>query len=147
MARLNREYDLDICNHVIVKYGSVNKDNPQVIYITGKCWITATNDMIDHEKVIDKIEHKMKKNIRLFFMDGSSFQNKYILDFDLNTESMYGTKKFFSFGIYLRQNDNEIRTLKNIREVIENKASSVVNSLVYSLRENGFMVERSKKRR
>lgn len=60
MKRLNKEYKLDVCNHMIVKYGSVNKDNPQVIYVNGKCWVSPKHQM-DYEYVISRIEKEMKK--------------------------------------------------------------------------------------
>jgi hypothetical protein len=37
MKRLNKEYKLDVCNYISLKYGTVNKDNPQVIYVACKC--------------------------------------------------------------------------------------------------------------
>lgn len=36
MKRLNKEYSLDINEYIDVKYGSVDKFNPIVIYITCK---------------------------------------------------------------------------------------------------------------
>lgn len=145
MRRLNKEYNLNVCNHMVVKYGSVNRDNPQVVYITAKCWVTAPDTEKDYKAIIRNIEHKVRKNIQIFFTDGIDFQKKYILDFDVNTDSMNNSKKFLSLGIYLRQNDNAMKKLKDVGNFIYNKTSSVINSLVYSLHENGFLVDKTKK--
>lgn len=144
MKRLNKEYKLDVCNHVIVKYGSVNKDNPQVIYVSGKCWVSPKHQM-DYEYVISRIEKEMKKNIKLFLIDEINFTNRFILDFDINTDKFnIGDKKFLSFDFYLRQNDSDVKKLKDLKEMLSNKVSTVVNNLVYLFKENGFTVEKRK---
>ena len=144
MKRLNKEYKLDVCNHVIVKYGSVNKDNPQVIYVSGKCWVSPKYQM-DYEYVISGIEKEMKKSIKLFLIDEINFTNRFILDFDINTDKFnIGDKKFLSFDFYLRQNDSDVKKLKDLKEMLSNKVSTVVNNLVYLFKENGFTVEKRK---
>lgn len=144
MKRLNKEYKLDVCNHVIVKYGSVNKDNPQVIYVSGKCWVSPKHQM-DYEYVISRIEKEMKKSIKLFLIDEINFTNRFILDFDINTDKFnIGDKKFLSFDFYLRQNDSDVKRLKDLKEMLSNKVSTVVNNLVYLFKENGFTVEKRK---
>ena len=40
MKRLNKEYILDFSNDIDVRFGSVNKDDPKVIYLSGKCWVS-----------------------------------------------------------------------------------------------------------
>lgn len=144
MKRLNKEYKLDVCNHVIVKYGSVNKDNPQVIYVSGKCWVSPKAQM-DYGYVISMIEKEMKKSIKLFLIDEINFTNRFILDFDINTDKFnIGDKKFLSFDFYLRQNDSDVKKLKDLKEMLSNKVSTVVNNLVYLFKENGFTVEKRK---
>ena len=86
MKRLNKEYKLDVCSHVVVKYGSVNKDNPQVVYVSGRCWVSPQIKM-NYDDVIYHIEKEMRKNIKLFLMDGINFDKKFILDFDINTDN------------------------------------------------------------
>lgn len=144
MRRLNKEYKLDVCNHVVVKYGSVNKDNPQVIYVSGKCWVSPKTEM-DYHKVISHIEDEMRKNIKLFLIDGINFNNKFILDFDINIDKfVVGSKKFLSFDFYLRQNEKNKKTLKELKDILSRKISTVVNGLVYLFKENGFIVEKEK---
>ena len=144
MMRLNKEYKLDVCNHIVVKYGSVNKDNPQVIYVSGRCWISPKIEM-DYQSVIHDIEKEMRKNIKLFLMDGINFDKKFILDFDINTDNFsVGDKKFLSFDFYLRQNESNKKKLKDLRDIICGKISTVVNNLVYLFKENDFEIEKRK---
>ena len=144
MKRLNKEYKLDVCNHIVVKYGSVNKDNPQVVYVSGRCWVSPQLKM-DYDNVIYRIEKEMRKNIKLFLMDGINFDKKFILDFDINTDNFgIGDKKFLSFDFYLRQNEANKKSLKGLKNILNGRISTVVNNLVYLSKENGFTIEKRK---
>lgn len=144
MKRLNKEYKLDVCNHVVVKYGSVNKDNPQVVYVSGRCWVSPQIKM-DYNNVISYIEKEMRKSIKLFLMDGINFDKKFILDFDLNTDNFgIGDKKFLSFDFYLKQNETNKKSLKDLKSILNGRISTVVNNLVYLFKENDFTIEKRK---
>ena len=144
MRRLNKEYKLDVCNHISVKYGSVNKDNPQVIYVSGKCWVSPQIKM-DYEDVIYHIEKELKKNIKLFLIDGINFDKKFILDFDINTDNIgIGDKKFLSFDFYLRQNEANKKSLKDLKNILNGRISTVVNNLVHLFKEYDFTIEKRK---
>ena len=126
MKRLNKEYKLDVCSHVVVKYGSVNKDNPQVVYVSGRCWVSPQIKM-NYDDVIYHIEKEMRKNIKLFLMDGINFD-----------------KKFLSFDFYLRQNEANKKSLKGLKNILNGRISTVVNNLVYLFKENDFTIEKRK---
>lgn len=144
MKRLNKEYRLDVCSHILLKYGSVNKDNPQVVYISGRCWVVPKCKM-DYKYVIGMIEKEMRKNIKLFLIDGDNFDNKFILDFDINTDSMLpNEKKFLSFDLYVKQNEDNKKTLKELKEMLNRKISTISNGLVYLFNENDFSVQNKK---
>ena len=144
MKRLNKEYKLDVCNHISLKYGTVNRNNPQVIYISGKCWVSPQREM-DYDNVIDGIEERMKKNIKSFLIDGINFDNRLILDFDISTEGLSpNDKKFLSFDLYLKQNENNKKTLKELKELLMHRISTVANSIVYFFKENNFEINKKK---
>ena len=145
MRRLNKEYKLDICNHINVKYGSVNRDNPQVVYVSGRCWISPNSNSSNCKDVICDIEKSMRKNIKLFLIDGINFDDKFILDFDVNTDNMAnGVRKYLSFDFYLRQNENNKKTLKELKPMLSSRLSTVVNNVVYQFNENNFSVDKKK---
>jgi hypothetical protein len=144
MKRLNKEYKLDVCNYISLKYGTVNKDNPQVIYVSGKCWICPKKEM-NYEPRINNIEKEMKKRIKTFLTDGVNFDNKFILDFDVNLDGISPEKKkFLSFDFYLRQNEKNNKKLKDLKEFLERKVSTISNNLVYLFRDNDFEIEKKK---
>lgn len=146
MKRLNKEYKLDVCNHVLVKYGSVNKENPQVVYISGKCWISPLQET-DYDSVINEVEREMRNNIKMFLIDEYNFCGKYILDFDVCSDNMcVGVNKFLSFDFFVRQNDKNKKQLKDLIPILSKRVSTIVNGMVYSFNENGFSVSKRKTR-
>lgn len=144
MKRLNKEYKLDVCKHISLKYGTVNRNNPQVVYISGKCWVSPLKEM-NYSDVIDDIEKEMKKNIKTFFIDDVNFINKFILDFDINTDNLIPKeKKFLSFDFYLRQNEKNKKQLSDLKDLFSRKVSTIANNLVYMFKENNFSIEKRK---
>lgn len=144
MKRLNKEYKLDVCNHISLKYGTVNRLNPQVIYVSGKCWVTPKSNL-NYEEVINKIEKRMRNNIKTFLIDEINFEKRFILDFDINIEGLLpNEKKFLSFDFYLRQNEKNKKLLPSLKEMLSRKVSTIANNLVYAFGENDFLVEKKK---
>lgn len=144
MKRLNKEYKLDVCRHASVKYGSVNKENPQVVYISGKCWITPSQET-DYNSVIENVKKEMRNNIKMFLIDGDNFNGKYILDFDICCDNMHvGTNKFLSFDFFARQNEKNKKPLKELMPMLSRSVSTIVNGMVHSFNENGFSVSKLK---
>ena len=126
MKRLNKEYKLDVSDYVLLKYGSVNKDNPQVIYVSGKCWVSPTKET-DYDGVIAKIESDMRKNIKSEFIDNVNFENRFILDFDISTDGLYPTRK-----------------LTDLRKILGDKVKTISSEMVFAFKENNFTVEKRK---
>lgn len=144
MKRLNKEYKLDVSNNVIIKYGSVNKDNPQVVYVSGKCWVCPTRET-DYDDVISKVESEMRSNIKRIFIDGVNFENRFILDFDISTDGLYpNRKKFLSFDFYLRQKEKNKKSLTDLKKLLDSKVSAISSSMVYTFNQNDFTVEKRK---
>ena len=145
IKRLNKEYRLDICDEISLKYGSVNRLNPQVVYISGKCWLCPRTEM-DYQSVLSLIKDKLKKMIKNRLFEDDIFENKLIFDFDVNFEKMnVGEKKFLSFDFFLRQRDENIKMLKDLDTKLKNKLSSVIDFLITELQENNFLVSKTKK--
>ena len=144
MKRLNKEYKLDVCKHISLKYGTVNRNNPQVVYVSGKCWVSPLRAM-NYGDIISNIEKEMRRNIKTFFIDEINFDNKYILDFDINIDNINpNEKKFLSFDFYLRQNEKNKKQLNDLKDLLNRKVSTIANNLVYMFKENDFSIEKRK---
>lgn len=144
MKRLNKEIKLNVSNHINLKYGSTNKDNPQIVYILGKAWISP-NFNGEYESILNGIQSNFRKKIKKDVMESNIFENKFVLDFDLNSTNMKkGKKKFLSFDLFLKQNANNVMALKELNPIISNNIKSIANDLVYNFHTNDFDVTKKK---
>lgn len=142
MERLSKEFKLNISNNISVKYGSVDKNNPKVIYIEGKCWVSPLFEG-DYTAHIDSIKTQFRKGISKLLISNEVYSSKFILDFDVNTENMkIDEKKFLSFNVFLRQKSNSLHTLKDAK--LYEHFPTMVNMLYNLLNENEFKVTKRK---
>lgn len=144
IRRLNKEFRLDVCDSIHLKYGSVNRDNPRVVYVSGKCWIKPLKKM-EYENVISTIQDSFKKRIKSYMLDEDNFDNRLIVDFDVNSDKIkLGEKKFLSFDFYLRQKEEKQKPLKELKGLFSRKMDVIANELVETFNENNFAVEKKK---
>ena len=144
MKRLNKEIKLNVSNHINLKYGSTNKDNPQIVYILGKAWISPKFNG-EYESILNGIQNNFRKKIKKNVMESNIFENKFVLDFDLNSTNMEkGKKKFLSFDLFLKQNSNNVIKLKELNSILSNNVRSIANDLVYDFSINDFDVAKTK---
>lgn len=142
MQRLNKEFKLNISDNISLKYGTVNKDNPQVIYLSGKCWVSPLFEG-DYFNVVDLIKKEFKHDISSFVFNDSVFNSHFILDFDFDNDNLqYGKKKFISFNIFFKQS-NEIQIKVN-NPVFKTKFDELINDFLNLFISNEFSVSKSK---
>jgi hypothetical protein len=73
------------------------------------------------------------------------FDKKYILDFDLNPELLVkNKKKFFSISFFLKQKNEKIINLNNIKNIISSNFGYLFKELEDELVENEFEVSKTK---
>ena len=142
MQRLNKEFKLNISDNISLKYGTVNKDNPQVVYLSGKCWIEPTFKA-DYFNVVDLIKKEFKHKVSSFVLHDNVFSTQFILDFDLDCDNLkYGKKKFTSFNIFFKQLNNNPIKINDI--VFKTKFDGLINDFLNLLISNEFSVSKSK---
>lgn len=143
MKRLNKEYSLNINDYIDVKYGSVNRENPIVVYVECKSWICPLYDG-DYTSAIDSVVSNCKNMLRKELIRNSKFSNKFFFDFDVKTASLRENKKsFMSFEFLVRQNE-KVHNLKDIRDDIEFMFKNVIDCLAVDLNEHIFCLSKRK---
>ena len=144
MIRLNKEVKLNSCKNISLKYGSVNKNDPQVIYVSGKMWICPTYDG-DFNEPINLVYSKFKKELSRILRNSTVFESRHILDFDLNSENLVrDKKKFFSITFFVKQKSEKLINLNNIKNIVSSDFSYLFNELENDLIENEFEVSKTK---
>ena len=123
MNRKNKkEIKLQDIDKYVVRYGSLNKEQPEVIYIKAKTKIIPKIKKSDYTKDIANIKYEFNKTVKNLILNSQSFGNSYICNFDTNGNGMmYNKKSFLKYDVYIKPH-----VLKNISEY-ECEISSLVN--------------------
>ena len=141
MKRYNKEYKLSNFGPIQMKLGTINNEDPKVVYVSGKCWLTPKAE-IDYKAAFDEISRKVEKKTKSVINDDESFSNKFIFNFDINPESfIFGKKKYFAFDIFFRQNEDRKRKLKQLIPEFNANMNEICNTIVNELEEYGFSIE------
>jgi hypothetical protein len=144
MIRLNKEIKIDTCKNINLKYGSVNKNDPQVIYVSGKMWICPTYDG-DFNEPINLVYNNFRKELNSILRNSVAFDSKHILDFDINPINLVkNKKKFFSISFFIKQKSEKLINLKNMKNLISSNFGYLFKNLERDLIENEFEVSKTK---
>ena len=142
--RLCKEYKLNVSNNCCVKFGSMNRLNPKVIYIEGKMYVWPTCEF-DYEEGMKRILSNMKKRLISNLSKCSAFSDNIVFDYDVASYRMnIGTSKLLFFTCYMRQK-GEVKTLKEIGGIIEEPIANAVGKLEFDLEEGNFKVSKTRK--
>lgn len=140
---MNKEYKIEVSDSARVKYGSTNKDDPKVIYVSCNCWIKPTAEM-DYTKGIASVKTNLRQKIGDEFLRGKDFMDKLILGYDVNQENFTeDSRKFLTVDFYLIQ-QGKIRKLKELNSMMQDKMGRIVNGMVEDFENKGFAVAKKK---
>ena len=141
MKRYNKEYNLSNFGDIQLKLGTINKEDPKVVYVSGKCWLTPTSEM-DYKTVFNEIRGKIEKRTREVVRRSEAFADNFIFNFDINPESFTaGKKKYFAFDIFFRQRDEKKKKLKELVPEFNANMNEICNTMVDELEIYGFSIE------
>jgi hypothetical protein len=142
--RLNKEYELDINDFFDIRYGSVNRLNPMVIYVSCKSWIRPLKD-INFKQPINMFMNSFKQKLKKKIINSTLFDNKLIYDDCINYNTMQLNKKnYFSFEFYIKRNECETE-LKYLNNDIESLIKELINELSIHLKNDNFILTKNKK--
>lgn len=103
--RTSREYSMTDENFPMMKtkYGVVDRNKPDVIYIRSKSRVTPLKEGKNFSRGVDKIKTLFDDNLKKMIKSSSKFSDEYIAVIALSGESMeYGKKSFMNYDIFIR---------------------------------------------
>ena len=141
MKRFNKEYNLTKYGSIQMKLGTINKDDPKVVYVSGRCWLTPSVE-INYKEAFEEIKKNVNKKVKSVIADDDRFSNKFISNFDINPESfVLNKKKYFAFDIFFKQEENNVRKLKSLIPEFEINMNDICGEMVNELESFGFLIE------
>lgn len=140
--RKNKEYKLESDNSFRIKYGSMDKDNPKVVYINGDTWMIPPK-IEGIKSSIPSIERNVRNFVKYQVNTNDMLDKSFIFDFDLKPDSIVpGRKKFISFELFVRQKRTD--SLLSIKENIRDIASKISWKIENELTSNEFKPDTTK---
>lgn len=126
-----------------LKVGTVDKKNPQSIYIEGDTYISPMIDKKIYEDDIERIE-KSFKNIASSFSENLGIFDKHIISiFDIaQTRISFGKKSKLGFQIYYKQIGKE--PFDKISNLIGDNLSTMINQFADEITSCNFSISKKK---
>ena len=140
--RTNKEYKVLLHDNLLTKYGTVNRINPKVIYLSCKTWIES-NDINDINEIIQDIFITFKKELFNNIYSSNIFDKNFITNFEIKTSSMKSKKKFFNFEIYLKQKNN-VMAVKELKPNVIDLFQPLLNHLILNFNKNYLILSKGK---
>lgn len=128
-----------------LKFGTVNRINPQIVYLEGRTFISPLEEMDSYNYLIQSIRKKFSSSVGYEIAGNEFFDSRYILDFQVaNSGVKVGKKSFLSFQLMLKQRANNVKTFKEIKKLSEDSLLRVVDEMVDEIT-NNFIISKNKK--
>lgn len=142
MKKSVKEIKLNVSDSIVLKYGTMNRENPKVIYINGKTWLMPLYEG-DYENVVNQAISIYKKELKKRLLETDKFERNMLCEFDIRPEAMkVNKKKFLSFDVFIKQkNCLEMKKLKDELSECVGNASDI---FAYSLTQNDFLLSKVK---
>lgn len=129
-----------------LKLGTINKNNPEVVYIEGKTFISPLNDDACNKNRVLSFRKALSLMLSERLGNHKLFENRYILDFQVaNSGIQVNKKSFLSFQILLKQRRNNIMPMKKLK----NESNDFITTLMYDFKnyliKSDYAISRNKK--
>jgi hypothetical protein len=135
--RTNKEFSLSENCPFNVKIGTIDKNNPSVIYINGHGWIKPTSEM-NYGKIMNMVERRFEKKLMERIGKTNGFLDDYIMNFESCPNYMKIDKKtFINFEAYIKQKKDCIK-IEDVRDKLTVPLKNLANDLVDIVSDENF---------
>ena len=139
MKRTNKEINLNFINSCEISYGTTNKFNPKVVYLTCKTWVKPKENK-DYHKIIEDNFITLKKELFNKISNSTIFDKNFITNFEITKSAFKINKRnFLNFEIYLKQKNN-ILMLQDLENDIVTLFKPLINNLIENFENNSLTI-------
>ena len=141
MKRTNKEINLNFINSCEISYGTTNKFNPKVVYLTCKTWVKPKENK-DYHKIIEDNFINLKKELFNKISNSTIFDKNFITNFEITKSAFKINKRnFLNFEIYLKQKNN-ILMLQELENDIVILFKPLINNLIENFENNSLFLSK-----
>jgi hypothetical protein len=136
-----KEIPVALSDKFSVVYGSVDKMNPEVLFLKGKTWINPTVKK-DYTASAKFMEKRFKKQLSLALSKSPHFNSSFICDFNAKERTLRKGKSCqLTFELFFKQKD-KIALLEELGETMTQTFTDVMTNLADTLKELDFTVSK-----
>lgn len=135
--RTVKEYKLDNNNVFQSKYGTLNKNNPSVIYVKSRGKIVPLIEKNTYIEDVADIKESLTAYVDRLVKNNDEFQNRYIFNIDTGDNALkYNRKSYFKYDVYLVP--IEIKPLDDYEETVNEMSMAISGHLETLLKEKNI---------
>lgn len=130
------------------RIGSVNRLSPVSIYVTGKAYISPTENLDDYSEQVDGLESDLKKILGRYARSSKFLNNVCITNLEIPKNALkYGKNTFMFFQFFFSQNfENQICTsMEMIKREMQPGIDGVLWEFKDKLAERGFTIHEKRR--
>ena len=129
-----------------LKIGTTNRNNPIVVYIEGRAYISPNVEKETYDRDIYDMKRSLKNSISDNIKKTNLFDGSFILDFQVAQNGVAKNKKsFLSFQFLLKQQKDHVLKMKDVKKEAQETINNIVASLEDSIYQHEFSIYKSKK--
>ena len=135
---LEKKIDFDVFQP---KLGTVNRNNPVSVYLTGKTYIIPKECKDDYKEDLRLLETDLKDDLRRFFASSPFLNKDFILNFEVSENGVkYGKKSYCFFQIFFTQKNEEIKPLQTLKSEISCDIDEMLKYVESHITSHGFSI-------
>lgn len=143
MKRTNKEIKINVNDLCDISYGTTNKYQPKVIYLSCKTWVEPQEEK-EFKTIIENIFINFKKELFREILKSDLFDKNFISNFEIKSSSLQIHKKnFFNFEIYLKQK-SKIYLLPDLEKNVIDLFKPLINDLIADFKNNSLILTKGK---
>lgn len=124
-----------------LKMGTMNKKEPQVIYVEGRGFIVPLNEITTNDKISFLFKKEMFSIIKRNLIAQDNFDKRFILDLQIADSSIKINKKtYLWFQFLLKQKELKFFDIDIIKKESMPLINSIINDFLEFMKKNNILI-------
>lgn len=129
----------------LIEYGSIDRKNPEVIFLNYKTYLTSCCKNEEFRTIINDILKKLKQTVKEIVYK-SKFNKNYIFDYDILQDIQPVFKnKILTFELFLKQPKDNILKIPKLKNDIEDLSRAFISVITQYMHSNNIALSKVKK--
>lgn len=127
------------------KLGTVNKNNPEAVYLMGKTYVTPEEyeyELNTYKDNIRELENRIRGIVNEYASNSEVFKKNFILNFEVSEAGLrFGKRSYLFFQIFFSQKNLSPVPVGKLKEMCEESLQNLLGKLEDAFKECGFKID------